>query len=307
MTVRTHRTPRPSSLAAGLLLSLFAAAVVAPPPPAARAQEGGGGDASQPGGGTGISVAGSGEVKGKPTVVEIAANVAGDAELAADAIVKYRDSRRRAVEALEGLKLQGLKVESGGFAVNQGVDAAQMQAMMQGNAATTPGKSRVTVNEQLKIVLGGVDKLKDEELMDTVLKVLDTGRDAGLQIGRGTPRNYYEAQMFYNTGAGNTAGLVAFKLAETDALREQAYKAAMADARKKAERLAGLAGVKLGRIVSVKDAVQVGGNNANNPQQMAIMAMTGMFAAPTDSELTSNVFTEISVKVSLAVQFEIAK
>ncbi len=119
--------------------------------------------------------------------------------------------------------------------------------MMQGNAAG-PSKQQVQVAEQLKIVLSGLDKLKDEELMETVLKVIDTGRDAGLVIGR-APRNYYEMQMMYNSGAQGGA-LVTFLLADADALREQAYKAAMADARGRAERLANLAGVKLGKIVA---------------------------------------------------------
>jgi uncharacterized protein YggE len=254
-------------------------------------------------GGSGISVAGTGEVKGKPTVVEIGANVAGEAELAADAIVKYRDARRRAVEALNGLKLAGLKVDSGGFAVNQGVDSAQAQAIMQGNAAPG-GKQRVTVSEQLKLTLTGADKMKDEELMDIVLKILDTGRDAGLQIGRPGPRNYYEMQMFYNNGGGQQGSLVAFKLVEPDAMREQAYKAAMDDAKKKASRLANLAGVKLGRIVSVKDAVAINGANSQNA---AMMAMYGVIAPQEANELSSGVFKEISVKVNLAVQFEIAK
>jgi uncharacterized protein YggE len=261
--------------------------------PVTRAQQ------APPGGaGDGISVAGTGEAKGKPTAVEISATVSGDAELAADAIVKYRDTKRRAVEALEGLKLEGLKVESGGFAINQGMDAAQQQAMMQGNAVAGTGKQRVTVTEQIKVVLGGLDKLKDEELMDTVLKVVDTGRDGGLQIGN-QPRNYYEMQMYYNNGRGNTS-LVNFVIPDGDALRDAAYKAAMGDARKRAERLASLAGVKLGRILSVRDQGAV----AMNPQAAQIYAMTGQMP-DSPQQLSSGVFTEIPVRVNLAVQFEI--
>jgi uncharacterized protein YggE len=245
-----------------------------------RAQE-----STAPAGG-GISVSGSGEVKAKPNVVEINASVTGDAELAADAIVKYRDARRRAVEALNGLKLEGLKVESGGFSVNQGVDPASAQAMMQGNAAPA-AKSRVNVSEQLKLVLSGLDKVNDEELMDTVLKILDTGRDAGLQIGKGSPRNYYEMQMYMNEGGGSQkAGLVVFKLKDPESLREKAYKQAMDNVRKNGERLAGLAGVKLGRISSVRDTAAAGAQK---------------------DELTSPVYKEISVKVNLAAQYEIAK
>ena len=180
-----------------------------------------------------------------------------------------------------------------------------MQAMMQGNAAPA-GKQRVSITEQLKLNLTVAERYKDEELMDMVLKVLDTGRDAGLVIGRAPPRNYYEMQMYYNSGGAQQGSLVSFKLVETDGLREQAYKLAMDDAKKKAERLANLAGVKLGRIISVKDAVAVGGSNNSGPQ-MAMMAMYGVAAPPEQQELTSSVFKEISVKVNLAVQFEIAK
>lgn len=251
----------------------------------------------------GIVVAGAGEAKGKPSSVEITATVSGDAELAADATVKYRDTKRRALEALNGLKIAGLTVEPGGFAINQGVDSAQAMAMMQGNAAG-PSKQQVQVAEQLKIVLSGLDKLKDEELMETVLKVIDTGRDAGLVIGRGAPRNYYEMQMMYNSGGAQGGALVTFKLADADALREQAYKAAMADARGRAERLANLAGVKLGKIVAVRDSVAGPENNA----QAAMMAAYGAAAArAAGADLSSGVFSEIPIKVNLSVQFEIAK
>ena len=281
--------PRTASLIAALLLSVIAPAVTLAQVP----QPG-------PAGGDGISVAGSGEAKGKPTAVEIGATVSGDAELAADAIVKYRDTKRRAVEALEGLKLEGLKIESGGFAINQGMDAAQQQAMMNGNAIAGSAKQRVTVTEQIKIVLSGLDKLKDEELMDTVLKVVDTGRDGGLQIGSGQPRNYYEMQMYYNSGRGNS-NLVNFVIPDAESLRDAAYKNAMADARKRAERLAGLAGVKLGRILSVRDQGAVN----MSPQQAQIYAMTGQMSSESPDQLSSGVFTEIPVRVNLAVQFEI--
>ena len=247
--------------------------------------------------GDGISVAGSGEAKGKPTAVQVSATVSGDAELAADAIVKYRDTKRRALEALEGLKLEGLKVESGGFAISQGVDAAQQMAMMNGNPMAGGPKQRVTVTEQITVVLGGLDKLKEEELMDTVLKVLDTGRDGGLRIGPPQPRNQYEMQVYYNNGRDD-GNLVAFVIPDPESLRERAYSAAMADARRRGERLAALAGVKLGRIVSVRD----------QGSALAGVVMPGVAgqAGGEAGQLTSAVFSEIPVRVNLSVQFAIA-
>src|SRR5438874_11924586 len=100
----------------------------------------------------GIAVAGNGDVKAKPTQVEIGANVAGEAELANDAIVKYRDARKRAVEALEALKNPNLKIESNGYSIQQAMDPNQAQMMMQGRVANI-GKPKVQVAENLKIVL----------------------------------------------------------------------------------------------------------------------------------------------------------
>src|SRR4051812_24848927 len=80
MTLNKRRTIQRPSLIAGLLLIIALIAA-----PFARAE----GNDQPSGAGEGISVAGSGEIKAKPKVVEINATVTGDAELAADAIVKY--------------------------------------------------------------------------------------------------------------------------------------------------------------------------------------------------------------------------
>ena len=51
----------------------------------------------------GISVFGTGEAKGKPNLVEIDMRSSGAAELAGDAIVKYRDNKRRIIAAIQEL------------------------------------------------------------------------------------------------------------------------------------------------------------------------------------------------------------
>ena len=51
-------------------------------------------------------------------------------------------------------------------------------------------KQKVSVTEQLTIVIKDVDKMEQAALMDTMLKVLDTARDSGLTLGDGQPRNY---------------------------------------------------------------------------------------------------------------------
>jgi uncharacterized protein YggE len=250
---------------------------------------------------TGITVSGSGNVKSKPTEVEIGAMVSGEAELTNDAMVKYRDAKKRAVAAIEGLKIKDLSIESNGVSINQAIDPNAAQMMMQGRVANM-GKPKVQASESLKIVLKGVDKLATDALMDTVMKVIDTGRDAGLQIGPPTPMNYYQYQMMMQQGQGQ--GMLQFKIGDPAEQREKAYKEAMDDAKKKAQRLADLAGIKLGKIVSVQDSVPVKNENAN----VAMYAYYNGAGMQTDpSDLTSQMLTDIPLKVTLTVQFEIQK
>jgi uncharacterized protein YggE len=249
----------------------------------------------------GITVSGSGQVKSKPTEVEIGAIISGEAELTNDAMVKYRDAKKRALAAVEGLKLPNLAVESTGVSVSQAIDPNAAQMMMQGRAANM-GKPKVQASESLKIVLKGVDKIAPDALMDTVMKVIDTGRDAGLQIGPPTPMNYYQYQMAMQNGQGQ--GMLQFKIGDPSVQREQAYKQAMEDAKSKAQRLADLAGVKLGRIVSVQDSVPVKSDNSN---MMPWMYGYGGGVQTDPSDLTSQMLTDIPLKVTLTVQFEIAK
>ena len=245
----------------------------------------------------GITVTGMGQAKGKPVLVEFTAAASGEGELASDAIVKHRDTKRRGLKAIEDLKVPGLTVESKGFAINQAMDPSAQQMMMRGQTPTNT-KQMVQVTEQLRIVIRDVDKLKDEDVVNTVLKVLDTARDGGLVVGTGSPSNYMQMQIMMQTG--QTPGLVSFKIPDAAPLRAQAYQKAMEDARAKAQRLAELSGGKLGRVVAVQEGA------AGVPQQNQMMAMIyGMMQqqGQPEGELTSNAFGDITLSVNLSVQF----
>jgi uncharacterized protein YggE len=251
----------------------------------------------------GIAVVGVGTAKGKPSVVEISATVSGEGELANDASVKYRDARKKATEALEALKNPSLVVESKGFTVNQAMDPNAQMRMMQGMGAEQ-GKQKVAVTEQLRIVLKDADKLQLPMLMETVLKLIDVGRDNGLQIGPGN-MNYYQMQMMMQGGGGGMA-MISFKIPDASALRQEAYKNAVEDARAKANRIAELTGVKLGRILSVQDQDAPPRNDQTNAYWAMMMGMAQQGKEP-ETGIASNVFGEIALNVRLTVQFEIVK
>lgn len=251
---------------------------------------------------SGITVTGAGEAKAKPTLIEMSAVISADAELTADAMVKFSDAKKKSLGAIENLKLANLKIEPQGIAVNNAVDQQAQMRMMNGimdnNAA---GKSKTQVSEAVKLTVGDIEKMQPAEITELIMKVIDTGRDAGLSIGPPTPSNYYQMQIAMQSGQGNS--LAMFKLANPDALRDQAYQAAMTEAKKKAERLATLAGARLGPVIAVQE-----GDSLENQQVNVYRYIYGN-AGTSDNkgEPSSSTFGDIRLKVTLTVQFAIEK
>jgi len=236
----------------------------------------------------GITVSGLGTATARPGIVEIHALVTGDGELASDASVRYRDARRRAVEAIEGLRISSLMIESGGVSVYQQTTAAQQQ-VVQGMVVTEPAKQKIVVSEPVRLVLKDVEKLDPEKLLETLLRVVDVARDNGLQIGPPPPVMGMPVQM--HEIAATPKGTVIYKLADPSGLRERAYKLAVEDARARAGKLAEMSGVKLGRIMSIRDLEMSG------PVQ----------GRGIDSGAEATMLGEIPVHVRLSVQFEIVR
>jgi uncharacterized protein YggE len=217
----------------------------------------------------GISVTGTGMVKGKPSVVTMEASISGEGELANDASVKYRDEKKKATDAFDALKNPDLSVEFKGSSISEAVDPQAQMRMMQGQS-TDAGKSKVRVSEQMQITLKDAGKLDPAKLLETVFKIIDTARDAGVQIGKPPASSYYEMQIEAQTGGGGT-GIAQFTIPDITPLKDKAYKLAVDDARANAERLAQLSGVKLGPVVSIKDEGALP-NTANSGINAIIMA-----------------------------------
>jgi uncharacterized protein YggE len=242
----------------------------------------------------GIAVAGSGESKGKPSIVELSGVVTGEAELASDAITKYRDNRQRAVEAMDNLKIEGLKVAGSGVSISSALSPQAMQQMMNGMGAAGTGNARLQVSEPLKITITGVDKMSTEDLLATLVRIVDAGKDAGIAIG---PQ--MDMQQYYYSGRmQQQQGLATFRMADVKELRAQAYTAAIKDAREQAERLANLSGVKLGRVTSVREG-PVQQNTTN------VMYYYGQPSKDDTDQYTTTKLEDITVKIVLQVEFAI--
>ena len=240
-----------------------------------------------------ITVTGNGETKARPNRLEIDIQAAGAAELTSDAIVKYDDALRRITEAFEKLGIERLAVEQGDLVFASTV--ANQNARVIGVAARGAAhKAHVAIGRSLQLKLRDIDQISEQELIDTVGKILDTAQDAGATLGMSTVRNVafnqFGNMIVHNQ---NAQPVVAFFINDPQPLHDLAYEKAFEDAASRGRKLAKLARAKLGRVLSIDEM----GSPQANPYMM--QQPYGM----QQQSLASVKLAEIPVHVSLRVRF----
>jgi len=250
----------------------------------------------------GIVVTGTGEVKAKPNRAEIVLKSSGTAELTGDAITKYQDSLRRTTQAIEGLKLQSLELTPQGLGVATAGGQAGQQVVFNGGDQSANVKLEMAISRSLRVALSGIDKMPEEELIQTLARILDAAQDSGAKLASAAEQNAMMARMMGMSGTGSAA--VTFVLDGAEELREQAYQKAFAHAQSRAKRLANLAGSELGPVLAVSEA-PAGGGDPVSMQERIITAVYGggVKTEKEDQRVTSEKFEEIPVQVTLQVRF----
>lgn len=248
----------------------------------------------------GFAVVGKGTAAAKPNRLEIDLEVSASSELSADAIVKYRDARKRLHDAFATLKMKNVAVEERGLVVDQKGQAYNPYYMDMPPARKS--KVEVQLKRKLVVSVSNIRSMDEEALLQLVARLLDVAQDAGGKVGGGSdgmPYYYYR----YNQGTR----LVRFILDDFDTLEEKAYGEAIANARAKAGRLAKLSGVELGRVAGIRELV-VPGEKGPGPITPYYYDMP---ASGTDEEVPRkrievSHFQEIPVRVELQVRFDLA-
>ena len=238
----------------------------------------------------GFTVSGKGFVAAKPNFAEIDMEVTASSELTADAIVKYRDAKKRIREAFAALKLNSIAVEERGLLVDQ---KGQMQSPyyfdFQPNARN---KTEVQLSRKLVAKASDIRKMDEESVLQLVGRLLDVAQDAGARVGPQNNMSYYYYYRF--GGMEQQSGLVRFVLEDFDKLQEEAYEKAIADARARAERLARLSQVELGPIVAIREISVPGERGSGNTNDELPR-----------KRLEMSKFQEIPIRVELLVRFEV--
>ena len=250
--------------------------------------------------GQGITVIGLGSVEAKPSVVELTGIVIGQGQLAGDAVTKFHGNRRRAETAFKNLNIPGLEVVEEGMSLYSSLNASQMQAMMRGMAVNNAESQELSVSETLKLRVTGIDKMSSQELLEVIVRIVDSGKDAGVIISNDTSPSIpgtYNASQARNT-------MATFKVTNVDKLKEAAYEQAVKDARTQAEKLAKLTGVKLGKVLSVDGVGDSQKNTAAIYNQIIsqYMAATGINQT---EEQASTLLKAIPIAVAVRVTYSI--
>ncbi|MCA9320736.1 MAG: SIMPL domain-containing protein [Planctomycetes bacterium] len=195
-----------------------------------------------------VRVIGTGTVDMLADQVLISPLVRVEAELAKDAVVKHAALKRRAIEALEALDIKGLSVTGLGPDCEVGFPggADPARALLRGREPATPV---VICAEILQIRVERLEERTAQDRVDIVSKLLDACREGGLVFA-----------STLNTMRGSTFNLrtdrardresrsVVFEFSKASDVEAAAERAAFDDARQRAERLASLAGARVGRV-----------------------------------------------------------
>ncbi|MCA9320984.1 MAG: SIMPL domain-containing protein [Planctomycetes bacterium] len=204
----------------------------------------------------GIAVSGKASINVKPTRVEFRGRLSSTSELAADAITKFNQARRRSLEAIAGLEMPNLRAEGLGLRFSlQVAGGNDANAFMMDVGGGEPPEIEVALRETVLVTLTGIDTVDSEALLAAMAKIVDTMQKSGLSL---MPANDDLASVYFGFNPMATARSkeavepITLHVADRATLEQQAFEAAVADARQRATQLATLCGVGLGKPRSVK-------------------------------------------------------
>ncbi|MEZ6197102.1 MAG: SIMPL domain-containing protein [Planctomycetota bacterium] len=197
----------------------------------------------------GIRVVGSADVPVASSALVLKARVAAKAELAGDALKKFSDRRRRAMEALEKLEVEGLQLTAEGATVVIGGGGTDPNGFVIAGRGVPDPEPEVRVAEMLVLRLGGYADRDEDDRRETLVTLLETLKEAELELAEPTnPRVFNPNQGKFDPARPG----IYFAPSDARASEDAAYAAAFADARGRAERLAALAGVKIGKVSGIE-------------------------------------------------------
>ena len=247
---------------------------------------------------TGISVVGTGHSATLPDRAEIDVTITGSAEIVGDALTKYESAHKKLLEAINALGIKSLSVQEAGPVLGSPTPENMQAVIMGGGAAKS---KNLEFTQSTRLVLRDIQETPPVELMQTIARILDAAKDAGATVAATTPglQAMMMAQMM-GRGSGPRS-VISYVVSDPTKVQDKAYQAAFDQAEQKAKRLATLANVKLGPVLSVSEV----GSQEGGPSILQQVYGVSVEQDEDQTRIAADEFREVRVTVSLQVTFAI--
>lgn len=202
-----------------------------------------------------ITVIGSAAASAPPDTAEVSAGVVTQAATASQAMAQNSAAMEQVFKALAGFGIADRDIQT------TNVSVVSLRAPVQAGRQGSSPVVGYEVTNQVRVKVRNLSSLG--RLVDTLV-----------------------------SQGGNALGGIGFSIADPAPLLEQARTKAIADARQKAQVYATAAGVKLGRVIFIRDTTP----GLPRPMVGRVMAMSAAPIAPGEQEL------EVSVSVTYALE-----
>ena len=236
-----------------------------------------------------ISVFGSASIEVPADKIELVVKLNGSAKTVADAIENFVEKKQKFIDKLNPMDFPGVEFEFQGQVVGKG-DA---NAVMVPQAFPAGGPIQELdvpfgVSESVNITLE-YDAKKFAEAMNNVSKLIVALEGIEVQVGGGLS----QLANIYGVDSGS---LISAIVNDRAAVEKKAIAKAMQDARSKAETLAELAGVELGKIVGIEEA------DGALDESNEYLAALGYSADGSSGETIRSIKVSKTLKVRFAIQ-----
>lgn len=242
-----------------------------------------------------ITVTGQGSQQVMPNRMEIRCSLLGTGGTPSDAYDEYLAQKAVFSEKLSGMRFPDVELKFEGVQMNQSPSEPWADVLVVGGdvmeeAPTIPFQA----SEIATITIASLENQDPAVLQQLTLELLSQVSEIG--VGFGSAEQSYEA-MIYGSYSG-AASLVNYYVDGVEEAKQKAYKAAFENARQQATFLAGLAGAKPGRVMSL--AV----SQADSDSAWEVALMSSMVTNKAGTVMTKS-FKPSTLQVEIHVVFEL--
>ncbi|MBI3270453.1 MAG: SIMPL domain-containing protein [Planctomycetes bacterium] len=199
-----------------------------------------------------VTVNGEATVERRATVARILFRATGEAEAAKDALVKYREKMNRLTSALKtaGIAEKDVTVRAAAIRSPQADSNSQLAMMMRAGRGGGQSAPMVSIASRVEVRVALAAEAPAAQVLERIAGLVDVVLEAGADNLAVDPRPVGSAG---GDPGGPSRPVVVFGVEDASALRDEAYAAALEDARGRAAALAGRLELRLGRVATVRE------------------------------------------------------